>query len=228
MRLHSKLRRWPLLLAALPLFALAQEPPRQAILAFQMAVDDQGRPTAIEPPQGLPPSIGETVATWAKGLRFVPASVDGVPQSSTTTLRVTFDTSDPNAVAIARAVTGPGVVFGDLPPGPDNDAAGYFVVEYDAAGRVTQVALDEAHSPMSSKKFTRWADRFLSGARFTPETVAGQPVPGSVRIPLLYCHRPARCDVTLAPLPGSGAPVPNEIIPTSVLARMAVPAEPGQ
>lgn len=225
MKLDSMLRRLPLLLVAMPLLALAQEPPKQAILAFQMAVDAQGRPTAIEPPQGLPPSISETVATWAQRLQFVPASVDGVAQPSTTTLRVTFDTSDPNSVVIAKAVTGPGVVFGEMPPGPDNDAAGYFVIEYDASGRVTQVRLDEAQSPMSSKKFTRWADRYLSGFRFNPETVAGEPVAGSVRIPLIYCHRRWTCDATLAPLPGSGEISPNEMIPTSVLApAQAVPS----
>lgn len=215
--------RWllPLLFGTLPMLAVAQVPSRQVVLQFQMDVDAEGHPTALEPPPGLPPSIGETVAAWARALRFVPASIDGVPQPATTTLRVKFDTSDPQALAIAGAATGPGVRFGEQPPGPQNDGAGYFVVEYDATGKVTSVALEEEHSPMSSRKFTRWAERYLGGLVFQPETVAGQAVAGGVRIPLVYCHRPRSCSVTLAPLPGAEKVVPGEVIARSVLAPAA-------
>jgi hypothetical protein len=212
--------RWllPLLFGTLPMVAVAQMPPQQVVLQFQMHVDAKGHPTAVEPPPGLPPSIGDTVTTWAKALRFVPASIDGVPQPATTTLRVKFDISDPQALAIAGAATGPGVTFGEQPPGPQNDGAGYFVVEFDANGQVTSVELDEEHSPMSSKKFTRWAERYLKGLHFQPETVGGQAVAGGVRIPLVYCNRPWRCSVTLKPLPGADAVVPGEVIARSVLA----------
>ena len=215
--------RWilPLLFAGLPMLAQAQVPPRQVVLPFQMAVDAEGHPVSVVPPQGLPPSIGETVEAWARRLRFVPASVDGVPQASSTTLRVTFDTSDPQVVNIASANTGPGVTFGEQPPGPENDGAGYFVVEYDAAGQVTSVELDAEHSPMSSRKFTRWAERYFEGLQFDPETVAGQPVAGSVRIPLIYCHRPRSCAVSLQPLPGLQQVVPGQVIAKSVLVPVA-------
>lgn len=215
--------RWilPLLFGTLPMLAQAQVSPRQVVLPFHMAVDAEGHPVAVEPPQGLPPSIGETVEAWASRLRFVPASVDGVPQASTTTLRVTFDTTDPQVVKVAAASTGPGVTFGEQPPAPENDGAGYFVVEYDAAGQVTSVELDTEHSPMASRKFTRWAERYFEGLRFEPETVAGQPVAGSVRIPLVYCHRRRSCSVSLEPLPGMQQVVRGQVIAKSVLVPAA-------
>src|SRR3546814_17035411 len=74
-----------LLLGLVPAPASAAD--KQAVLEFAMAVDAQGHPTDVRAPEGLPPSIGESVQAWARDLRFVPATVDGVAQPSTTTLR---------------------------------------------------------------------------------------------------------------------------------------------
>jgi hypothetical protein len=219
MQSQLRSRRWllSLLLGLVPALAAAQAPPPQVVLAFHMAVDADGRPTSLEPPPGLPASIGQTVDAWAKGLRFVPASIDGVPQASTTYLRVRFDTSDPNAVKLLSAMTGPGMVAGEFPPPPENDAAAFFLVAFDPLGQVTGVEVDTAHSPMASKKFTRWAERYLRGFRFMPETVASQPVAGRVRIPLLYCHRSRRCAAELPELPGQPPVASGEAIADSVL-----------
>lgn len=207
--------RWclVLVLGLVPAFAPAAE--KQAVLEFAMAVDAQGQPTDLQAPEGLAPSIGESMRTWARGLRFMPATVDGVAQPSTTTLYVIVSVADDGTTQIVNAKTGPGLILGRTGEPPVHDGAGYVLVEYDASGKVTEANFEHQTANNVDRSFWRWAETFAKKSTIVPETVAGAPVAGTARIPLLYCRR--RCPA-LPPLPpDSGAVLGKSLVAESIL-----------
>src|SRR3546814_348786 len=147
-----------LLLGLVP--ALASAADKQAVLEFAMAVDAQGHPTDVRAPEGLPPSIGESVQAWARDLRFVPATVDGVAQPSTTTLYLTFTVGDDGTSQIVNASTGPGLVLGRTGEPPVHDGAGYVRIEYDGTGKVTDAHFEHQAAHNADRSFWRWAESF--------------------------------------------------------------------
>ena len=202
-----------LLLGLVP--ALAPAADKQAVLAFAMTVDAQGHPTDVRAPEGLSPSIGESVQAWARSLRFVPATVDGVAQPATTTLYLTFAVSVDGTSQIVNAKTGPGLTLGRTGEPPVHDGAGYVLVEYDSSGTVTDAHFEHQQAHNVDRSFWRWAELFAKNTTIVPETVGGAAVAGTARIPLLYCRR--RCP-SLPPLPAdSGAALGDRLVADSVL-----------
>lgn len=202
-----------LLLGLVPAPASAAD--KQAVLEFAMAVDAQGHPTDVRAPEGLSPSIGESVQAWARDLRFVPATVDGVAQPSTTTLYLTFSVGDDGTSQIVNASTGPGLVLGRTGEPPVHDGAGYVRIEYDGTGKVTDAHFEHQAAHNVDRSFWRWAESFAKNTTIVPETVGGAPVAGTARIPLLYCRQ--RCP-PLPPLPtDSGTTLGDRLVAESLL-----------
>jgi hypothetical protein len=214
-----------LLLAAVllfaPGFASAQDAePKQVLLKFEMSVDAGGVPTALDSLDGLPASIGQTIKQWAThNLRFEPAAIDGTPKPAATTLylRLAPAGGDANGYKVASAYTGARLVRGHYSYQPRMPGSGYFVVDYDAKGKVASVEFDREASPKTNGEFVRWAKDLAKTFTFAPESVDGRAVGGRARVPIIFCQAERRCPKLERLQPSAGADLGGDMVATSVL-----------
>jgi hypothetical protein len=139
-----------------------------------------------------------------EGWQFVPASRDGVPAASRTHVHVAMQGADDGsgglAVRILSALTGPEFSEGNrrglIDAGMRAGEAGRVTidVEYSAAGNVISAAaapdstVDKYRSfGRASKELRRAMLKAALKWTFIPEQVAGQPIAGGGRIPVVFC-----------------------------------------
>lgn len=199
-------------------------------LQYTIDVGADGKLTRVEAERELP----EPVASWLRnqlaGYRFLPAKVNGLPQPATTTLYVRLgpavDATGKTGYRIDTVSTGPELLRGRLPERqPRAAGAAYFVISYDAAGKVTKVVIDEENDAVGGNEFRRWGLALAKSFRVQPETIAGIGVPGEGRVPIVFCLGQP-CPTLAPPRPEYGDDLNGAILAKSVL-RAEAPAEGG-
>jgi len=221
----------PLVLAAA--LASAGEPARAlepVVLRYTIDVGVDGKLNRLDAAGELPEPLASWLRTRLADYRFLPAKMDGVPQPATTTLYVKLgpvvDATGKPGYRIDTVQTGPDLLRGRLPERqPRFQGAAYFVITYDAAGKVTKATIDEDNDVVGNNQFRKWGLDLARTFRVRPETIAGVGVPGVARVPIVFCMGEP-CPTLAKPRPEYGDDLNGAILARSVL-RTEAPGEGG-
>lgn len=199
-------------------------------LQYTIDVGADGKLTRLEPERELPEPLASWLSTRLADYRFLPAKVNGTPQPATTTLYVelgpVIDAMGKPGYRIGSVQTGPALLRARLPERePRFPGAAYFVIAYDASGKVTQARVDDENQVVGTNQFRRWGVGLARTFRVKPESVAGLGVPGTARVPIVFCQGEP-CPTLAPPRPEYGDDLNGAILATSVL-RAQAPAEGG-
>lgn len=182
-----------LLLVAAASPIAAELPPPQPV-RIVVDVDATGHVTRAELADKLPEAAAARIVERVSAFEFEPASRDGKPASCRTTLwlQFAFEALDDDRVAIriSDAYTGAGYVGKQVNPTYPTEAVRKRLngevslrLDYDAAGRVTTVAI---LSWSGHKSFGAAAAAAVRQWHMLPEQVDGEPVPGSAILPVSF------------------------------------------
>jgi hypothetical protein len=210
--------------------ARAVEPAAGAVpVEYAMTVGADGKVMTLVPGRELPEGIDRWIRQQVARYTFVPATLNGAPQRATTTLYVTLGSSiassGKHVYRIHTIATGPDLKIPSLFGVPRSAGGAYFIATYDAAGRITGVAVDEANDVIGGREFRKWGMAMIRAARVQPESVAGMGVPGEVLVPLVYCPR-TTCPKLAPAGPEGGNDLNGRLLAKSVL-RPQAPAGDG-
>lgn len=199
-------RLWMLcvVLLAFPLTALAakKDAETSAIVDWALGVDAEGRVVSLVPRGRANEAFREPLEAIVRGWEFEPGRVDGRPVASETSLRViaTRAPSGEGGGIEVHAVRVGGVMLSEsfnqkrwvwilnsvaheLANKPPHVALLVVSIEYDAKGKPVQVDLPSAY-PKVSDIMEREVLGLFKRARYAPEKLAGQAMPGRILIPL--------------------------------------------
>jgi hypothetical protein len=186
---------------------------------YALTVGADGKAKELVPSQTLPAAVDQWIRQRVGTYTFQPATVNGEPQVAETTLYLNLrseETKDGQSrYRINSLRTGPKLVRGRYEGYPQGAGAGYFIVTYDASGRVTEAKFDDSADSVGGRPFRKWGLALARSFRFKPETVAGHAMPGTGMIPIVFCRE--TCPVLAPPLPGDGADLGGELVAKSVL-----------
>jgi hypothetical protein len=194
--------------------------PRAIELQFALTVGADGKAKDLVPLQALPADVDQWIRQRVAAYTFQPATVNGQPRAAETTLYLdlvaALAADGKSGYRINNLQTGPKLVRGRYEVHPQEAGAGYFIVTYDANGRVTEATMAKSTDSIGGRSFRKWGVGLARSFRLKPETVAGHGVPGSATIPIVFCWRGEACPV-LPPPPGDGADLGGELVAKSVL-----------
>jgi len=194
--------------------------PRQLALRYSMTVDATGKATSLTPLATLPEEVDRWIRQRVDEYTFEPAKVNGIAQTATTTLYLSLGpASGANATTgyrINSLFTGPRLVKGRYETYPRTAGAGYFIMNYDASGKVVRAELDKTQASVGDVTFRRWGMALARSFRLEPETVAGLGIPSRAMIQIVTCIDDA-CPVLPPPRPENGANLDGELVAESVL-----------
>ena len=188
---------------------------------YALTVGADGKAKELIASQTLPATLVQWIRERVGAYTFQPATVNGEPRAAGTTLYLNLGSElvgdGKSRYRINSLRTGPKLVRGRYDGYPQGAGAGYFIVTYDASGRVTEVKFDESADSVGGRSFRKWGLALARSFRFKPETVAGQAMPGSGMIPITFCWQGQACPALAPPLPGDGADLGGELVAKSVL-----------
>ncbi len=178
-------------ICALPSMAAENERAAPIELRYEMSVGADGKATSLKSIGPLPDTIDQWIQKRVRSFTFEPAAINGVAQPASTTLYLTLDMIEsPDTAAgygITLLSTGPRLTKGKYKGEPRFSGGALFVVTYDLKGRVTKVEVEQAPSLPSDGSFRKWGVALAKSFQFEPELVGGIPVPGEVRVPIVFC-----------------------------------------
>lgn len=198
-----------LVAAAIGVAAPASAAPAEASnfnLTYALDLDRDGNMVALRPLTSPDlPALEAVVETEVRSWTFSPAQVDGVAVPTRTYLRLGIKAPgmDPDLTRIVSAATGPAISSMESPGYPAaalRSGDGGLVVlklKVDAKGKVRRVVAVSGSS--SDRQFTQAAESAARSWRFLPELANGEPVAGTVLIPVCFraqSPEPQACDWT--------------------------------
>ncbi len=194
--------------------------PRQLALHYSMTVDAAGKAASLTPLATLPADVDRWIRQRVYEYTFEPAKVNGIAQTATTTLYLSLSPASgadaTTGYRINSLSTGPRLVKGRYETYPRTAGAGYFIMNYDASGKVVRAELDKTQASVGDVLFRRWGMALARSFRFEPETVAGMAVPSRAMIQIVTCIDDT-CPVLPPPLPENGNNLDGELVAESVL-----------
>ena len=182
------------LLLALMLPVAAQASPAgvavQHVYTYAVDLDSDGHVASVSAHGPVPGAAGDALAGEARGWVFRPGpSGEGAP--ARTFLRVVVDESTDGSWRVVSATTGPALAAMTPPDYPVRDQlAGHegmvvLRLQVDADGRVRDADVHAASGSVS-RAMAQAAEDASRHWRFSPEEVAGRPVPSTLLWPVCY------------------------------------------
>ncbi len=202
-------------LLSLPVAAIGDDTPVTRYFPVRVAIDAAGSVTSAEPMRAVPDVLREPILAAARAAEFVPATKDGVPVASRTTVSVTMELTPQgeNVTARVTAVTAGGG-FTMAPPDYPREALrdGYSAVVMvlaafgpDGQGDATASTIESIRTtggggPGRVRRqaemeaaFREAAVEAIAGWSHLPEEVEGQGVEFVLRVPVSFCAQGGGC-----------------------------------
>lgn len=176
------------------------------VLSAKVEISPAGRITALEWTHdgGDDARIAADIEPRVRAWRFEPGTIDGVPQSTTTHLRVSLrgeQKGDAVLIRIERASTGARLAAPVPPRYPMEairagaDAVLVANVAVDEAGRLTFESVDYRGNRAAYRShFIKATKAAIEHWTFTPERVGGRAVATRMQIPVSFCVTRLDCE----------------------------------
>ena len=205
-------RQWAAVFLVLLLMgpaAAAMVKPKEVILRAYLSLDSEGAVQSVEWPRMEPQSrpITDRLEKAIRRWEFEPGTVDGSPVATRTGLTLWVGVGNNSqgglTLSITKAQTGVVADHMVLPRYPmgqaksGNSATVTLVLDVDGGGSVSNVTLQHYESRAKSVKSREEFEAASRAAamlwKFTPESVAGKPIPSQVRVPFDFCMDTGWC-----------------------------------
>lgn len=166
-------------------------PTQQRVYTYAIELAGDGSVTRLAPHGFEADAISRDLDTQIGNWIFAAAEAGGVPASTTTFLRVVVAANNDGGFDVLSATTGPAAQTLAQPDYPVRDQLagmeGTVVLKLavDADGRVSAADVHDVVGSVS-RAMANAAKSSAMGWTFSPETVAGQPVPSTVLWPVCY------------------------------------------
>jgi hypothetical protein len=224
-------------LLALP--ALVRDPASAAqdlqwIVPIRVQLDAEGKIThAVPGDETLPADLNQGAIEMARQLSFRPATINGVPTTSETTVSLTigFDKRPDGKYALRLKQVSSGMSMQHiLPPrfpreeqlrGISGRVVAEFRLRPDGTVDMDSVRMDDVRVSRAAKgraetNFRKAAREAMASLRISLDTVAGRPVSLEARIPFYFCANDGNCG-------GLTGPEPNKISQSPIDKTVALP-----
>ncbi len=224
-------------LLALP--ALARDPASaaqdlQKIVPIRVQLDAEGKITrAVRGNESLPAALNQGALEMARQLSFRPATINGVPTASETTVSLTigFDKRPDGKYGLRLKQASSGMSMQHIQPprfpreeqlrGISGRVVAEFRLRPDGTVDPDSVKMDDVRVSRAAKgraeaNFRTAVREAMASLRISLDTVAGRPVSLEARVPFLFCANDDNCG-------GLKGPEPNNISQSPIDKSVALP-----
>jgi TonB family protein len=224
-------------LLALPVLARdpAPAPPApEKIVPIRVQLDAEGKITrAVPGNESLPAELNQGALEMARQLSFRPATINGVPTESETTVSLTigFDKRPDGKYGLRLKHVSSGMTMQHIKPpsfpreeqvrGISGRVVAEFRLRPDGTVDLDSVKMDDVRVSRAAKgraeaNFRKAVREAMASLRFSLDTVAGRPVSLEARVPFFFCAVDGDCG-------GLKGPEPNKISQSPIDETVALP-----